>query len=166
MIYAGINAQNLYIYRHKCWCDAWGRTTDGRNVKIELEFWNRFCKMLNWTSGTDVSRKALCCIFLGHPALLSFRWPQNLTQEFWFSLIRHQCVGCHHRSPRWLWFYFGLNIQKYQNHKKSETDSNFDIPCLQSNSLSHCPCAGLTNGRQRFLASWLFGYFTQITWTT
>ena len=53
--------------------------------------------------------------------LLSFRWPQNLTQEFWFSLIRHQCVGCHHRSPKWLWFYFAQNIQKHLNHRKSET---------------------------------------------
>ena len=52
---------------------------------------------------------------------LSFRWPQNLTQEFWFSLIRHQCVGCHHRSPKWLWFYFAQNIQKHLNHRKSET---------------------------------------------
>ena len=32
--------------------------------------------------------------------LLSFRWPQNLKPMWWFlSLIRHQCVGCHHWSP-------------------------------------------------------------------
>ena len=37
MIYTGINAQNQYIYWHKCSChNCDGRTTDGRKVKIEL----------------------------------------------------------------------------------------------------------------------------------
>ena len=26
-------------------------------------------EMLNWTSGTDLNKKSLCCIFLGHPVL-------------------------------------------------------------------------------------------------
>ena len=48
---------------------------------------------------------------------LSFRWPQNLRPKCWFSLIRYQCVGYHHRSPKWFRLYFNLNIIKSQYYE-------------------------------------------------
>ena len=42
----------------------------------------------------------------------TFRWPQNLRPKCWFSLIRYQCVGYHHRSPKWFWLpYSYANLQ-------------------------------------------------------